>query len=279
MEQLIPIPTLHLFKVLDDLLIELLTSLSPDDWNKPTPAKLWTVKDVAGHLLDGNVRDIAALDNYAPPVSAQINSYQDLVNYLNELNAVWVNAMKRMSPQLLLQLLKTTGPKFIEYMHTLDPFKPAKYSVAWAGEEQSLNWFHIAREYTEKWHHQQQIREAVNKKSALMTRELFYPCIATFMCALPHAYRNIPAQTGTTISFTISGEAGGAWVLQKDDNGWQLQNNISVADPAAYITIPPDIAWKLFTKAILPATAIESSTIKGNNNLATGIFNMVAVMA
>jgi hypothetical protein len=112
-----------------------------------------------------------------------------------------------------------------------------------------------------------------------MTRELFYPCIATFMCALPHAYRNIPAQAGTTISFTISGEAGGTWVLKKDDNCWQLQNNISVADPAAQITIPPDIAWKLFTKAILPATAIEGSTIKGNNNLATGIFNMVAVMA
>jgi hypothetical protein len=32
MEQLIPIPTLHLFKVLDELLFELLTSSSPDDY-------------------------------------------------------------------------------------------------------------------------------------------------------------------------------------------------------------------------------------------------------
>jgi hypothetical protein len=45
------------------------------------------------------------------------------------------------------------------------------------------------------------------------------------------------------------------------------------------ITIPPEIAWKLFTKAISSSTAIENSTIQGDNYLAAGIFNMVAVMA
>jgi uncharacterized damage-inducible protein DinB len=59
MQQVIPIPTLHLFPVLDELLIELLTSLSADDWNKPTVARLWTVKDIAAHLLDINVRTIS----------------------------------------------------------------------------------------------------------------------------------------------------------------------------------------------------------------------------
>jgi hypothetical protein len=63
----------------------------------------------------------------------QINTYQNLVNYLNELNAVWVNAMKRMSPQLLIQQVKATGPQYIEYLRMLDPFKPVKYSVAWRG--------------------------------------------------------------------------------------------------------------------------------------------------
>jgi len=58
MQQVIPIPTLHLFPVLDELLIGLLKSLSADDWNKPTVARLWTVKDIAAHLLDTNVRTI-----------------------------------------------------------------------------------------------------------------------------------------------------------------------------------------------------------------------------
>jgi hypothetical protein len=136
MEQLIPIPALHLFKVLDELLVELLTSLPPDDWNKSTLAKLWTVKDVAAYLLDGNVRDIALLHNYENIEQlSQINTYQDLVNYLNELNAVLVNAMKRMSPQLLIRQLKATGSQYIEYLHTLDPFKPANIQLH--GQERS----------------------------------------------------------------------------------------------------------------------------------------------
>jgi uncharacterized damage-inducible protein DinB len=87
MQQAVPIPTLHLFAKLDELLISLLQSLPADDWHKPTLARLWTVKDVAAHLLDGNVRAIAALHQYEPPVTTQINSYQDLVDFLNQLNA------------------------------------------------------------------------------------------------------------------------------------------------------------------------------------------------
>jgi uncharacterized damage-inducible protein DinB len=60
------IETVHLFPLLDAKLIELLRSLSPDDWNKPTVARLWTVKDVAAHLLDGNLRMLSrARDGYS----------------------------------------------------------------------------------------------------------------------------------------------------------------------------------------------------------------------
>jgi len=60
MDRSIPIPTLHLFPVLDELLIGLLSSLSPEDWNKPTLARSWSVKDIAAHLLDTNMRTISA---------------------------------------------------------------------------------------------------------------------------------------------------------------------------------------------------------------------------
>lgn len=132
MEQVIPISTLHLFPLLDELLIDLLDSLSPEDWQKPTLAGLWTVKDIAAHLLDGNVRAIAALDGYEVPFSTPINNYKDLVDYLDSLNATWVNAMKRVSPQLLINQLKSTGKQYIAYLHTLQPFEQARFSVAWA---------------------------------------------------------------------------------------------------------------------------------------------------
>lgn len=156
----VPISTLHLFTPLEQKLIELLKSLSAEDWNKPTVAKLWTVKDVAAHLLDGNMRVLASAQDYTGDPPGEINSYQDLVSYLNNLNADWIKAMKRVSPNTIIKLLEVTQQEFIDHYHSLEPYAPARFSVAWAGEETSANWFHIAREYTERWHHQQQIRDA-----------------------------------------------------------------------------------------------------------------------
>lgn len=273
----IPIKTIHLFPVLDRLLIELLESLSAEDWNKPTLAKLWTVKDVAAHLLDGNMRTISSKQQFVGESPSDIKSYRDLVDYLNELNASWVKAMKRVSPALLIQLLEITGRQYCEHMTTLDPFAIARFSVAWAGEEQSFNWFHIAREYTEKWHHQQQIREAVNKPG-IMHQELFYPCIATFMYALPHTYRDVKADEGTLIEISVSGITNGIWYLQKTPGNWVLTTN-KIKSPDTTISISPDIAWKLFTKAITYDVALQNATITGNIKLGEKMFDTVAVMA
>jgi uncharacterized protein (TIGR03083 family) len=278
MQQVIPIPTLHLFPVLDKLLIELLASLSPDDWNKPTIARLWTVKDVAAHLLDTNMRTISYAQGYEMAIATQINSYQDLVAYLNELNATWVNAMKRVSPQLLIQQLESSGKQYIEHLNTLKPFEQAKYPVSWAGESTSLNWFDIAREYTEKWHHQQQIRDAVGVPG-LMTKELFYPCIDTFMYALPHAYRNVDAAEDAVIKITVSSEIGGEWYLIKTANKWQLQKQQPSNTIHSEVITAPETAWKFFTKAITPQTAVEHSAITGNISLGQTVFNTIAVMA
>jgi hypothetical protein len=277
-EQAIPIKTVHLFPVLDQKLIELLRSLSADDWNKPTVARLWTVKDIAAHLLDGNIRTISSAHlNPGDPPSTPINNYRHLVGYLNGLNAIWVQAMRRTSPQLLIELLEITGKQYSEVIAGLDPFAQAQFSVAWAGEEQSLNWFHVAREYTEKFHHQQQIREAVGKQG-IMTAELFYPCIDTFMKGLPHAYRNIKASECTLIRVNVIGEAGGTWFLQYNGSVWVLYKT-AFALPDAIVSISTDTAWKVFTKAITPQSAIEVSNIHGDINLGENLFNLVAVMA
>jgi hypothetical protein len=277
-EQEVPIKTVHLFPLLDQKLIELLKSLSADDWKKPTLAKLWTVKDIAAHLLDGNIRVISSSHQFSgDPPSVPINNYSDLVDFLNGLNATWVKAMMRVSPQLLIGLLETTGKQYSEIMATADLFAPAPFSVAWAGEEHSVNWFHIAREYTEKFHHQQQIREAVSKQG-IITAELFYPCIDTFMCGLPHAYRTVIANTGSLIQITVTGETGGNWYLLKSADSWTLTKNAG-STPDAVVNISPDIAWKVFTKGIDPKTAIDASKISGNINLGENMFNMVAVMA
>lgn len=244
---IVPIPTTHLFPVLDQQLIELLQSLAKDDWYKPSIAKKWQVKDIAAHLLDGNIRTLSlSRDQHSLQPDKPITNYQELVDYLNELNATWVQASKRMSPELLTELLASTGQQFCEYIASLDPFEDAIFSVAWAGEEVSKNWFHVAREYTEKFIHQQQIRDAVGQPG-LLSRELFYPFIDTFLCGLPHTYRNVQAVDGTVICVHVTTDAGGNWYLTRSNDHWHLAKETD-KDIAATVTIDPGTAWKLFSK-------------------------------
>jgi hypothetical protein len=130
------IDTVPLFPILDLKLIELLKTLSPSDWDRPTVARLWSVKDVAAHLLDGNIRMLSfSRDSHSAPPDREISSYKDLVGYLNQFNADWVKACKRMSPTVLVNLLETTGQQYSEHVATLDLHAEAMFPVAWAGEE------------------------------------------------------------------------------------------------------------------------------------------------
>ncbi len=269
----------HLFTILDDKLVELLSSLTADEWNRPTIAKLWTVKDIAAHLLDTNIRSIALIrDKYTTTPSTKIESYTDLVNYLNTLNADWVNAMRRASPQVLIALLQATGPNFIDAITSLPPLEKAPFGVSWAGEEESYNWFHVAREYTEKFIHQQQIRDAVGKEG-ILTQALFHPFIDTFMQGMPHTFRHTVADEGTIVKITVTTTIGGHWLVERKNGQWQLGTAGADAAVAAHISINPDTAWKLFSKGITPQQALAQVTIVGNQALAQTALGLVAVMA
>lgn len=270
--------TAHLFPLLDEQLISLLRSLTVEEWNLPTIAKLWTVKDIASHLLDGNIRTLSlSRDQHLIEPDRAINSYQDLVDYLNQLNADWVKATKRMSPQLLTDLLEITGRQTSAYWQEIDLFADAMFSVAWAGEQTSMNWFHVAREYTEKFIHQQQVREAVGKQG-LLTKQFFYPFVDTFMRALPYTYRNTTAETGTTVEVIVSSDMGGRWFVSKHETEWALVNE-PVNEVAAQVIIDPQTAWKLFSKGITAAEARKKVTIHENETLGEVALTMLSVMA
>jgi len=273
----IPIDTVHLFPVLDKLLIKLLRSLDKEQWNSATIAKHWKVKDIAAHLLDGNIRTLSfSRDQYFGQQPGPIHSYADLVHYLNQLNHSWTDALQRMSPLLLTDLLQITGKQYSKHLKELDPYRDAIFPVAWAGQEVSPNWFHIAREYTEKFLHQQQVRDAVGHQ-ALLTKRLYHPFLQTFMQALPYTYRNTAAETGTVVTVKITGKAGGKWHIIKNDREWAFIKKAKQA--AATVTIDPYDAWKLFSRGMAPAEARNKVVIGGDIELGRVVLEMVSVMA
>jgi uncharacterized protein (TIGR03083 family) len=249
-KQLPPILTAHLFPKIEEMLVALLRSLAADDWERQTLAPKWKIKDVAAHLLDTQLRKLSiARDGHLPPAPP----ITDLVAFIDRLNQEGVMLYRRLSPPVLPSLMELASRQSAEYHISLDPFSPAPFSVSWAGEAVSLNWFDTAREFTERWHHQQQIRPAVGRPG-IETRELHHPVLDCFLRALPYTYRDTPAETGTVLQFEISGDCGGEWWLYRDGNSWRLVEH-ALGEVTSKVIIPQEIAWRIFTKGIDRASA------------------------
>ena len=137
-------------------LVEVLRDLGAADWSRPTACPGWTVADVAAHLLGvelGNVsrrRDDHRID---PPPDA------DVPRWLDALNESWVSAARRLSPRVLNDLIEAAGGWFEAYVSGVD-LDASGAPVWWAGPDPAPVWLDVAREYTERWVHQQQIRDA-----------------------------------------------------------------------------------------------------------------------
>ncbi|GAB2469174.1 hypothetical protein GCM10011375_29200 [Hymenobacter qilianensis] len=276
----IPIETLPLFSILDEKLLSFLKGLDPAEWELQTLAPQWKVMDVALHLLAGNLQTLSMLrDGYFGVTPADPNSYEGIVRFLNELNADWIKATRRLSPRIVLELLESTGSEYTAFLHTLDPWEPAAFAVGWAGEQTSLNWFHIARDYTEKWHHQQQIRQAVGRgEDELVAPELYQPFLATCIRALPHHYRQLAAEPGHALQFTVTGAGGGTWFLVYSSGGqWELQESATGAVEAV-VTIDGAVAWRLFTKSLPRTQAAAHIQVTGDERLGEQVYNLVTVM-
>ena len=271
-----PILTAHLFPKLEALLLEVLRSLSSEEWEMQTAAPAWKVKDVAAHLLDTQLRKLSmARDGYTPG-SPQIRSHADLVALINRLNQEGVGMFRRLSPRVLISMMEVASAQSAAYYQSLDPFGEAPFGVSWAGEERSANWFDTARELTERWHHQQQIRSAVGKPD-IMTRELYHPVLDCFMRALPFAYRNEPGEAGTMARFDVSGECGGSWYLYRNGDRWEL-----VAEPmgreVSRTTIPQEIAWMVFTKGMKKDAAAARVSVTGDQGLGLHVLEMISIV-
>ena len=271
-----PIFTARLFPGLEAKLIELLSSLVPEDWEKQTLAPKWKVKDVAAHLLDTQTRKLAAARHGYKSENSRKLTPEKLIALINTLNAEGVRQYRQLSPEDLISKMETASRESAEYHRALDPFGAAMFPVSWAGEEESTNWFDTARELTERWHHQQQIRLAVNQPG-IMTREFYFPVLDCFMRGLPHSYRDVPAKSGNLAQFNISGECGGSWYLFHEGGAWRLIAS-AAGDKISETTIPQEIAWRIFTKGIGHAEARNQVGVTGDEATGLHILKMVSIV-
>ena len=272
-----PILTAHLLPVIEARLLELLRSLTRDEWELQTVAPAWKVKDVVAHLLDTQLRKLSRVrDGCASGPPPRFSSSGEFLEFINRMNREGVENYRRLSPPVLISLMEVASRESAEFHQSLDPMAEAGFGVSWAGEVKSANWFDTARELTERWHHQQQIRLATNRPG-IMTRELYHPVLDCFMRALPFKYRDKPAEPGAHLRFNVSGECGGSWFLYRDGERWaQLES--PQGRQLSETTIPQEIAWRLFTKGIEREAATAQVSVTGDRDLGTHVLGMVSII-
>src|SRR5262245_11403431 len=209
-----PVDTRSMFRPVTAGLVAVLRTLPTGDWERPTVAGTWVVRDVVAHLLDTTLRRLSFhRDRMAPPPPARpIASERDFVDFINALNAQWVGASKRFSPRVLTELFAHASADLADWFEALPLEAPALFPVSWAGEQRSEGWFDIGRDFTELWHHQEQLRLAVEAPSLTDPRYL-RAVLDIAMRGLPHAFRHVRAEVGDTVVVDVAGPSGDQWTL------------------------------------------------------------------
>jgi uncharacterized protein (TIGR03083 family) len=263
------VDTRPLFPKVRSALLGLLGELNNDEWKLPTVCEGWDVKDIALHLLGVEVGNIARRRDgteSGPPAG------EELVVWLNAHNEEWVRTTRRMSPCLLLELLRETGEIFDDYLNSLD-VDAVTASVSWVGEEPVPVWLDVAREYTERWVHQQQIRDAT-ERPGLTEAGFIGAVLQTFVHALPRTYRDVDARVGSAVQLEVEGPGGGTWRIVRSATAWELEAG-SEPSPDALVTMNGDCAWRVFTRN----PRVAAPVITGEESLGRHVMNAVGIIA
>ncbi|MBN2503331.1 MAG: maleylpyruvate isomerase family mycothiol-dependent enzyme [Anaerolineales bacterium] len=276
-----PVIVLPLFQPERAALLDLLRGLDAAAWNAATVCPGWSVKDIAAHLLADDLGLLSSQrdgHSWLPPQFQDIDwdDWGELLEFINWQNNLWVEATRRLSPNILIGLLEHSGADIYTHFASLDPYEIGG-PVNWAGPQPAPVWLDMGREYTERWLHQQQIRDAVGI-SGLKEPQQFGPVLETFVCAFPHTYRNVSVDVSTSVTLEIIGPAGSIWSIVFETDGWQLYRG-GPASPTAQVTLDQESAWRLFTKGISPAEGRRNATISGDEDLCAPVFEIVSIIA
>ena len=150
---------------------------------------------------------------------------------------------RSLSPPLIIGLLGWSGEHLDAYLAQVDLGRPS--SVYWA--RQAPLWFDLAREFTERWVHFRQIREAARPDGHDEPQDELPLVLRTFVWGFPQQYR-VPAPAGTAIAIEIPGIGG--WMLTRTAVGWSLEEGELAGRPSA-CGMSAGVAWRLLTGAPL----------------------------
>ena len=131
-----------------------------DEWAAPTICAPWSVKDLAAHIVADDLGHLSWHATASRVGFAGADGWDELVAVHQRQNAQWVGRCAASAPPSSSSCCAPPATRFVAHLRTLD-LAAIGPTVDWAGPGPHPMWLHVAREYTERWSHQQQIRDAV----------------------------------------------------------------------------------------------------------------------
>lgn len=270
-----PLDTRPLYPLERRALLDLLGSLGPSDWARPTACPGWDVKDVAGHVVQDYLRRLSgSRDGHR---TLTVEEGEELPRALARANEAFVVAARALSGRVVRDLIAHLGPELDAMWQERDLDASSSIDVWWAAPGVAAPvWLDAARDYTEFWVHQQQIRDAVGRPGATEPA-LLHPVVDTFARALPHTLRRCAPPAGTAVELRVSGPAGGAWTVTRLASGWSL-GAAPARPPAADVELDADTFWRLATRGITPEQAARSARAGGDRELGAAVLSILSII-
>lgn len=257
-------------------LLELLPSLDAADWRRQTACPGWSVHDIVAHITHDHLRRLSGLRDRH--VSGGFETGEDLPAFLTRVNQEFVDAARRWSPVVLMDLLAHLGPQLDDVWSGLDLNSTAAVDVWWAEPGvPAPTWLDVARELSELWIHQQQVRDAVHRAGP-DSDELVGAIVDTLIRGLPLTLSTYPATPGTRVRMQVTGQASRTWLAHRDQERWLLQRADEDTESDATVQLSADTLWRLGSRGISPQVAATRAAIDGDPQLGHAALRLLAVI-
>lgn len=255
-------------------LLELVAGLEPQDWERPTICAPWRVRDLVAHLVGDDLGRLSrSRDGNGGGDAPQPG--ESFPAFIARLNHRWVTACSGMSPTVLVDLLTASGEQVLDFWDQLDLTELGE-PVSWAGPGAAPRWLDCARDFTEYWTHQRQLREATGRAFRRDTAA-DYVTLDTFLRAMPYTLRDVHAPEGATVTVDVLGPAGGRWSWERDCGAWAWRSE-HPERPTAVVTLDEDVLWRLCTRGITPSDARSRALVEGPAELTDPVLTIVSII-
>lgn len=223
-------------------LLEFLAQLSEVDWGRPTACAGWNVADLAAHIVGDVLGRLSGFRGGA--LREDVPSDLDLPQLVDRNNAEWVHACRVLHPSVLIDLLEWAGPQ-VDLGWSRMSLDDPSLGVSWAGLAEGPMWLDAAREVTEYWVHETQLREAVGDGGSPV------PDVAVvldvFARGLPSTFRSLGRDVRADRVTVVAGEA--RWSLRRSDGVWSLGGGGASGEVLQYDS---DFLWRRWTRQPVP---------------------------